>query len=284
MTDTPLLIEVLRAPYRMGALSLAEWDLLLRQALAANLTASLHCLAEEHQVLAHVPPGPRRHLDWAASLLRRHGAGVRWEVARIRAALAGLDVPLILLKGAAYAVRGLAAARGRLFSDIDILVPRERIGEVEPALMLAGWMSHHHDAYDQRYYRIWMHVLYIRYAFTGPVQKWQCKGPDAPKPSLAPLFRARCDFATMMQKNVGLQLPVHRSHDPRDQDRRCCAAQTHHNAQHRLVRFEFLPDKQEQQRDQNIERGQHDAGKRKPAVGAEEGHQDQHDCGQEVSA
>ncbi|HEU4843101.1 MAG TPA: nucleotidyltransferase family protein [Burkholderiaceae bacterium] len=159
MTDTPLLIEVLRAPYRMGALSLAEWDLLLRQALAANLTASLHCLAEEQQVLAHVPPGPRRHLDWAASLLRRHGAGVRWEVARIRAALAGLDVPLILLKGAAYAVRDLAAARGRLFSDIDILVPKERIGEVEPALMLAGWMSHHHDAYDQRYYRIWMHEI-----------------------------------------------------------------------------------------------------------------------------
>src|SRR4051812_22167666 len=92
VTDLPLLIDVLREPWRMGALSLADWDLLLRQALAANLSATLHCLADEHQVLAHVPAGPRRHLDWAASLLRRHRAGVRWEVARIRAALAGLGV------------------------------------------------------------------------------------------------------------------------------------------------------------------------------------------------
>lgn len=159
MTEPPLLIAVLRAPWRMGALTLAEWDLLLRQALAANLTASLHCLAAEHQVLAQVPAAPRRHLEWAASLLRRHGEGVRWEVTRIRAALSQLGLPLILLKGAAYAVAGLAASRGRLFSDIDILVPRERIGEVEPALMLAGWMSHHHDPYDQRYYRVWMHEI-----------------------------------------------------------------------------------------------------------------------------
>ncbi|UUZ56810.1 hypothetical protein LP419_18435 [Massilia sp. H-1] len=63
MTEPPLLIAVLRAPWRMGALTLAEWDLLLRQALAANLTASLHCLAAEHQVLAQVlgraAPPPR---------------------------------------------------------------------------------------------------------------------------------------------------------------------------------------------------------------------------------
>src|SRR5690606_30867577 len=31
--------------------------------------------------------------------------------------------------------------------------------EVEAALMLHGWTSTHHDAYDQRYYRTWMHEL-----------------------------------------------------------------------------------------------------------------------------
>jgi len=161
VTECPLLIEVLRSPVRMGALTLAEWHLLLRQALAANLTASLYCLADEHGVLDAAPAPARRHLDWAATLMRRHGAGVRWEVARIIAALAQakVDVPLILLKGAAYSLGGLHAGRGRLFSDIDILVPKALIGEVEPALMRAGWMSHHHDAYDQRYYRVWMHEI-----------------------------------------------------------------------------------------------------------------------------
>ncbi|MBC7686064.1 MAG: hypothetical protein H7176_12650, partial [Bdellovibrionales bacterium] len=47
----PLLLEVLRAPARMAGLDLAGWDLLLRQALAANLTASLYCLADEGGLL-----------------------------------------------------------------------------------------------------------------------------------------------------------------------------------------------------------------------------------------
>ncbi|MES2018680.1 MAG: nucleotidyltransferase family protein [Pseudomonadota bacterium] len=159
MNALPLLIEVLREPARMGALPLARWELLLRQALAANLTASLYCLADEHALLASIPAQPRRHLEWAGALMRRHADGVRWEVARISVALDALGLPLILLKGAAYAMAGLPAARGRLFSDIDMLLPKEAIPEAESKLMLAGWMAQHHDAYDQRYYRVWMHEI-----------------------------------------------------------------------------------------------------------------------------
>jgi hypothetical protein len=84
---------------------------------------------------------------------------VRFEVEQIRRALDGLGLPLILLKGAAYALAGLPPAAGRIFSDVDILVPKERIGEVEAALMLHGWAGAKQDAYDQRYYREWMHEL-----------------------------------------------------------------------------------------------------------------------------
>jgi hypothetical protein len=38
-------------------------------------------------------------------------------------------------------------------------VPKARIHEVEAALMLQGWITTHHSAYDQRYYREWMHEL-----------------------------------------------------------------------------------------------------------------------------
>ena len=155
----PLLVRVLRTPRLMEELTLPEWDVLLRQALAANLTASLYCMADELNVLAQVPEQPRRHLAWAGTLIRRHGDGVRFEVARIGAALDKLGLDLILLKGAAYAMADLPPARGRLFSDIDILVPKAAIAEVESQLMLAGWMSTHHDAYDQRYYRQWMHEI-----------------------------------------------------------------------------------------------------------------------------
>ncbi len=155
----PLLIQVLRAPGAMAALDLRQWELLLRQALRANLTASLHALVQEHALLASIPAPARAQLEWAATLAERHGKAVEWEVRQIREALAGVVAPVILLKGAAYAAARLPAGQGRLFSDIDILIDRVCLAEVESRLMQHGWVSTHHDAYDQRYYREWMHEI-----------------------------------------------------------------------------------------------------------------------------
>src|SRR5581483_3934078 len=43
--------------------------------------------------------------------------------------------------------------------DVDILVPRAALPRVEAALMRQGWATSHHEPYDQRYYREWMHEL-----------------------------------------------------------------------------------------------------------------------------
>lgn len=155
----PVLLTVLRTPARMAELGPADWEALLRQALAANLAASLYFLAEEQGMLGRIPDGPRRHLEWARMVTARHQQAVRFEVRQIGAALRAAGVPLLLLKGAAYVQAGLPAASGRLFSDVDILVPKERLPEVEAALMLHGWAGSVQDAYDQRYYREWMHEL-----------------------------------------------------------------------------------------------------------------------------
>jgi hypothetical protein len=123
------------------------------------MDATLLVLLEDAGLLGAVPAAPRAHLEWARIALERHAQAVRYEVLQIGRALRELGLPLILLKGAAYAMAGLEAGRGRTFSDIDILVPKERIAEVEAALMLHGWACTDHDAYDQRYYREWMHEL-----------------------------------------------------------------------------------------------------------------------------
>jgi hypothetical protein len=155
----PLLVRVLRAPEGARALDPAGWDLLLRQAGHADLLATLGLLLEEAGLLDAVPAAPREHFAWAAVLLARHRRALRFEVDQIRRALEGPGVPLLLLKGAAYVMAGLPPASGRMFSDVDILVPKERLPEVEAALMLHGWAGTHQDAYDQRYYREWMHEL-----------------------------------------------------------------------------------------------------------------------------
>ena len=154
-----LLVEVLSRPARVQTLDLPGWERLLRQADSANVSAILVYLLEEHGLLDGVPMQPREHLDAMRIVALRHRRLTGYEVERIRSALAQLGLPLILLKGAAYAMAGLPSGRGRLFSDIDILVPKDSLDQVERALMLHGWASAHHDAYDERYYRTWMHEL-----------------------------------------------------------------------------------------------------------------------------
>lgn len=133
--------------------------MLLRQARRANLLPSILALLEKRGLLDHAPPQPREHLEWSRSLAERQLQAVRHEVDLIRAALTTVGVPIILLKGAAYVMATLPFSQGRLFSDIDIMVPKGRLNEVEAALMLHGWVTTHLDAYDQRYYRTWMHEL-----------------------------------------------------------------------------------------------------------------------------
>jgi hypothetical protein len=159
MSQLPLLLHVLRDPAVATGLDLAGWDLLLRQAAGADVSAILLVLLEDAGLLGQVPAAPRTHLEWARMSGARHAQAVRYEVMQIRRALAGLGLPLILLKGAAYAMAGLGAGRGRMFSDIDILVPKAHLGRVEAKLMLHGWANLHQDDYDQRYYREWMHEL-----------------------------------------------------------------------------------------------------------------------------
>ncbi len=159
MNSQPLVLRAFRQPGSLRSLSLEDWDLLLRQARHANLLARFHALLDEHGLLEQVPQQPREHLEWSHAIAERHTQAIRWEVGRIQKAMAEVGVPIILLKGAAYVMANLPLAQGRLFSDIDIMVPKESLNAVEAALMLHGWAATHHDAYDQRYYRAWMHEL-----------------------------------------------------------------------------------------------------------------------------
>jgi hypothetical protein len=164
-TDIPkvipnyLILQALREPEALISLSLPDWDLLIRQARRANLLARICILLDERGLIEQVPPKPRDHLEWSRVISERHVQAVHWEITLIQKALAKVGVPIILLKGAAYVMAKLPPAKGRLFSDIDIIVPKSSLNAVEAALMLHGWASTHHDAYDQRYYRTWMHEL-----------------------------------------------------------------------------------------------------------------------------
>jgi len=159
MAANSILIQVLKSPSNITNLSLKDWDLVVRQARSARLVASLYYLFLDNEVLNQVPKRVLNHLESASKQAQKTVLSAKWELGLISTVVSGIDCPVIVLKGAAYARLGFLNSRGRIFSDIDLLVPEERIKDVENAFLKAGWVSDKLDSYDQEYYRKWMHEL-----------------------------------------------------------------------------------------------------------------------------
>lgn len=153
MSPALLLARLLAEP--AGAEAVVDWTPLLAVARAESLLGAL-----AHRLEGQALP-PKVEAILAAA--RADAAGGRtqalWEAEMARRALAPLGVPAILLKGTAYAAAGLSASLGRSIGDLDILVPRAALPDVERALLAHGWEWVKEDAYDDSYYRRWMHEL-----------------------------------------------------------------------------------------------------------------------------
>ncbi len=154
-----LLLVALRDPGSVASLDAAGWDLLVRQARATRLLGRLTVLLEERDLLERIPPRIHNHLMAARVVGDKHEQIMRWEVNRTGRVLSALEVPVVLLKGGAYVAADLPPARGRLYSDLDIMVPKSQLALVERTLMENGWRTFTLHPYDQRYYRKWMHEL-----------------------------------------------------------------------------------------------------------------------------
>jgi hypothetical protein len=151
--DARLLTRLLADPALAG--QVADWTALISLARAESLIGSLAARLEG----ADLPPEVSGLLALARADAHRAAIQALWEAEMARRALATVGVPVILLKGTAYAAAGLPAGLGRSIGDLDILVPRNALPEVEQALLTAGWEWVKEDAYDDDYYRRWMHEL-----------------------------------------------------------------------------------------------------------------------------
>jgi len=153
MRDARLLVRLLADP--SAAADVRDWTSLLAiaraEALIGTLAKRLRWEALPEKV-SQILELARRDSDQA----RTHAL---WEAEMARRALAPLGAPVILLKGSAYAAAGLLAGVGRSIGDLDILVPRDRLDDVQNALLEAGWEWVKEDDYDDLYYRRWMHEL-----------------------------------------------------------------------------------------------------------------------------
>jgi Uncharacterised nucleotidyltransferase len=155
MRDARLLTWVLADPMRALDLTAQNWASLITMAQAERLLGSLAVRLEG----LPVPETAARVFERAKRATAQERQAALWEAEMARRALAPLGVPVILLKGTAFVAAGLDAGQGRHIGDLDILVPRAAMPQVERAVQDAGWSFVKDDPYDDHYYRTWMHEL-----------------------------------------------------------------------------------------------------------------------------
>ena len=193
--------EALVDPAALATVDLTAWNVLLPFLHHHRVLGRVAITAREAGIEDHLPAKVRERLTAARAEAAQHRRLTRWEIDRVHHALAGLDVPILLLKGAAYLAADLPSCRGRLATDVDILVPRERLAEVERRLLERGWETEKHDAYDQRYYRQWMHELPpLRHRTRGSVL-------DVHHTITPPSGRLRPDSAAVLADSIPVEPP-----------------------------------------------------------------------------
>ncbi len=139
----------------------ASWERLLSQARRATLAARLAWHVLDRQTVGDGAASklPMLHLLSARTMADRLAQGMALEARQVAQALQAQGHRCVLLKGAAYLCAQLPPARGRVFGDLDILVPQAELVAVEDALLAGGWIANALDPYNQRYYRQWMHEI-----------------------------------------------------------------------------------------------------------------------------
>lgn len=157
MADLALLVDFLRAPDRFARADGATWNALLRLARKEAMIGQLGAVAEAASL--PLPQRVEAIFDDAAIGIAASQRTARWEAHDAARLVNGGGYPVVLLKGAAYVVAGLPPAEGRTVGDLDILVPHAALADAEARLRAGGWEPLKTDAYDDAYYRQWMHEL-----------------------------------------------------------------------------------------------------------------------------
>ncbi|HKE42424.1 MAG TPA: nucleotidyltransferase family protein [Casimicrobiaceae bacterium] len=153
------LLRLLRIADCARSLSFSQWDVVLRLARHSRLLAVIdQRIADVPGLEAAIPERVTGHLRAARNYVTHRVELLKMELRDLDRALPR-DLPIVLLKGAAYVAQDLRVARGRLPGDVDLLVAREHLERAESALIEGGWKTDITDAYDQRYYRRWSHEL-----------------------------------------------------------------------------------------------------------------------------
>jgi hypothetical protein len=158
--DRRRVLDVLRDPASLVAMQGVALDTTLRQLRRLKLLAHVGVRLRDRQLLRSFSNEVQDQFASAMTMAEARARLARWELDRIAQVLQpGDSFPVLALKGGAYLLLDLPLAAGRMLTDVDLLVPEDRLPEVEGRLRQAGWEIAPLKEYDDHYYRHWAHEI-----------------------------------------------------------------------------------------------------------------------------
>ncbi len=155
-----ILVDVLKDPHKLDNLTVSQWDDLLRFSRFAKMMATVHSFTQRLSITETLPPEALVLMQGASVRMAYMQQKARFELQQIAQSFANTDAPIILLKGAAYIHANLPPATGRLLSDVDIMVPKANLPDIESRFLASGWKGDDKlSQYDEHYYRNWSHEI-----------------------------------------------------------------------------------------------------------------------------
>ncbi len=154
-----LLVQALINPDCLIVYTNTDWELLIRLARRVKLLGRLAMMLKQRSLLEKIPQRAAYQLRSSLIQAERLQQLSHWELNRVLWALQVIDVPIVVLKGVAYSLAGLPESKGRVYADLDFLVPENELGNVETILTSKGWQFQKLSAYDEYYYRVWSHEI-----------------------------------------------------------------------------------------------------------------------------
>ena len=153
------LLAVLRRPETALDLAPADWTGVLLHAREERLAGTLAAALAPAPLRSRLPARVAERLAAEERYVDYRAHTTSWDLRLLQQTFDQVDAPIVLLKGAAYLLAGFPPATGRAMGDIDLLVPKAALDDIEKRLLEEGWQWAKLEDYDQRYYRDFMHEL-----------------------------------------------------------------------------------------------------------------------------
>ncbi|MEH6473200.1 MAG: nucleotidyltransferase family protein [Halopseudomonas sp.] len=140
-------------------LSINEWERIIFILRECDTLPMAYESSKISGTLNNYPEYAIKHMHAAQIYSKRQAQQVRYECTEIAKTLEETGIQPVFLKGAGYTLRNSRNSLGRIYTDIDVLVPKHQLNAAEKALNRHSWSTKRLNNYDERYYRQWSHEI-----------------------------------------------------------------------------------------------------------------------------